>query len=460
MSQQVSNERAATVSCAVTGEQRAELHSLSAEIVELLYTQTFSPGEITTPREVCAAFSAILLRHWQLCCIITYLRGDDGRLHESATYTDKHLDEEQARKVGRLLVEDVEREGRELGSGLDAQTNGEAPQPKLWQYALNEAGLEACVGVPLHVRGSLVGVLVVITSEAERLRAALGGIRFVAAPIIIAVGNARRTQAMQEQHQHIERLAEETKQHGEALEQANQELRRVSLYRSLFLARMSHELRTPLTAILGFTEILIDQEQLTEPQRRFCEKIQSSGKQLQTSLNMLVDISRIEGGQTELFLHEFPLRETLRESCAAVTRLAQKQGVKVECHPSSDLQTIVSDEGKLRHVLYNFLAFAISRSPSGSLVTVRAQNLNPCEIRLEIDDEGATVADLSHVFEPVELDAPSEKPTNMNELGMAIAHRLIKALGGNVMLENNPERGLKVTIKLPARPPENWEGKR
>jgi signal transduction histidine kinase len=109
---------------------------------------------------------------------------------------------------------------------------------------------------------------------------------------------------------------------------------------------MSHELRTPLTAILGFTEILIDQEQLTEAQRRFCEKIQSSGKQLQTSLNQLVDISRLEGGQTELFLHEFSLRETLRESCASVARLAQKQGVKIECVPANDLQTIVSDEAQ------------------------------------------------------------------------------------------------------------------
>ncbi|MGA9995030.1 MAG: histidine kinase dimerization/phospho-acceptor domain-containing protein, partial [Pyrinomonadaceae bacterium] len=257
MSQPVSDKSVSIVSCAETDEQRAELHSLSAEIVDLLYTQTFSPGEIATPREACAAFSEILLRHWQLCCINIYLRGDDGSLQESAIYTDKHLDEEKAREVGRLLVENVEREGREL-SCLE-QTDG-PEQTKPWQSALKEAGLEACVGVPIHVRGSLVAVLVVITAKAERLRAALSGIRFVAAPIIIAVGNARRTQALNEQRQHIELLVEELKQHGSALEQANQELRRVSLYRSLFLARMSHELRTPLTAILGFTEILIDQE--------------------------------------------------------------------------------------------------------------------------------------------------------------------------------------------------------
>ena len=72
---------------------------------------------------------------------------------------------------------------------------------------------------------------------------------------------------------------------------------------------MSHELRTPLTSILGFTEILLDQEELTDTQRRFCQKVQDSGFQLQASLNQLVDLSRIEAGQTEVFLQEFSLRE-------------------------------------------------------------------------------------------------------------------------------------------------------
>src|SRR5262245_44513381 len=118
--------------------------------------------------------------------------------------------------------------------------------------------------------------------------------------------------------QQVEALVDELRDRTSELELANRELRRVSHYRSLFLARMSHELRTPLTSILGFSEILLEQEQLTEAQRRFCQKIQDSGFQLQARLNQLVDLSRIEAGQTELFLQEFSLRETLRDSCAAV----------------------------------------------------------------------------------------------------------------------------------------------
>ena len=92
-----------------------------------------------------------------------------------------------------------------------------------------------------------------------------------------------------EANERVEHLISELKLRSAELEGANRELRRISHYRSLFLARMSHELRTPLTSILGFSEILLDQEQLTETQRRFCKKIQDSGVQLQmSSINWLI----------------------------------------------------------------------------------------------------------------------------------------------------------------------------
>src|ERR1700752_4325605 len=143
--------------------------------------------------------------------------------------------------------------------------------------------------------------------------------------------------------QRVEELIAELRKRTAELEEANRELRRVSHYRSLFLARMSHELRTPLTSILGFSEILLDQEELTETQRRFCQKVQDSVFQLQASLKQLVDLSRIEAGQTEVFFQELPFRETLRESCSAVARLAQKKQVKVEYEIEPEITTIVSD---------------------------------------------------------------------------------------------------------------------
>src|SRR6266404_6885866 len=88
------------------------------------------------------------------------------------------------------------------------------------------------------------------------------------------------------------------------LEKQVRKLQQVAEYRSAFLARLAHELRTPLTSILGFSEILLTHEELTDTQRGFCERIQNSAHQLQGSLSQLSDLSRLEAGQSELHLEE------------------------------------------------------------------------------------------------------------------------------------------------------------
>src|SRR5262245_47497038 len=202
------------------------------------------------------------------------------------------------------------------------------------------------------------------------------------------IGAAASAATEQDLKQREERLIDELKKRTAELEEANRELRRVSHHRSLFLARMSHELRTPLTSILGFSEILLDQEELTESQRRFCQKVQDSGFQLQASLNQLVDLSRIEAGQTEVFLQEFSLRETIRESCAAAARMAQKAQVKIEYEVAPEITTVVSDQGELRQAIFNFIAWAVSRSPAGDTVRITVDVDSPGMLSIRVKDNG------------------------------------------------------------------------
>ncbi len=441
------------LACGGADIAQGHLQGMVSEVVSLLNEQAFAQGQATTEREVCESFSQILLRHWNLCCVKIYLREEGGALAARAAFTHPHVDGEAARAVGDGLAEEVARTGVEsvVGPGENGGEGGAASGAKA---LLARAGFEAAAAVPVSASGAVAGVLVVAARDAARLRSALGGVRCVAQTVVIALGNARRSAAMAEQHSRIESLVEELRSRTAELESANLELLRVGRYRSLFLARMSHELRTPLTSILGFAEILIDQEDLSETQRRFCGKIQSSGFQLQSSLNQLVDLSRLEAGHTELFLHEFSLRETLRESCAAVSHLAQKQSVALDCTTAPEVGGIVSDEGKLRQVLYNFLAFAIGRSPSGGSVNVNAVPAEGGRLRIEITDSGAPLEDPARLFEPVDIDAPNERGTNMNELGLVIAHRLLDVLGGSVTLHDLEPTGLSVHLNLPACPTE------
>ena len=261
----------------------------------------------------------------------------------------------------------------------------------------------------------------------------------------------KRAAVGQVEDKRVAELIEQLQVRTVELEEANRELRHVSHYRSLFLARMSHELRTPLTSILGFAEIMLDQEKLSEPQQRFCQKIQNSGMQLLTSLNQLVDLSRLEVGPAEIFLQEFSFPETQREICAAVGRQAQKREIEIECDPEPEVTTIVSDQGRLRQVLYTFLAWAVSRSREGQRVTITARLLDGASLRVQIDDEGEPIRDMSRVFDPV--DTPRAGKTDLNELGIIVGRRLLELLKGTVTLENREPAGLRTVIELPAGPP-------
>lgn len=251
-------------------------------------------------------------------------------------------------------------------------------------------------------------------------------------------------------NERVEHLIKQLKLRTGELEEANRELRRISHYRSLFLARMSHELRTPLTSILGFSEILLDHEQLSATQRRFCQKIQNSAFQLQTSLNQLVDLSRLEGGPTELFLQEFLLEETLSESCAALARAAEVRQVRLEYALAPSITTVVSDRTKLRQILYNFLSWAVSRSSSEQEVKVYADLIDMTLLRICIDDSGEPISDLSRVLEPEATE--DKREANINELGIIICRRLLDAMNGNITLENRDGGGVRVVIQFPSHP--------
>jgi two-component system sensor histidine kinase ResE len=163
-----------------------------------------------------------------------------------------------------------------------------------------------------------------------------------------------------------------------------------------------------------------------------------------------VDLSRIEAGQTEVFLQEFSLRELLRESCAAAARMAQKQQVKIDYELAPEITTIVTDQGKLRQALFNFIAWAVSRSPAGESVKVTVDSDEQGLLSIRVLDNGQAPADPASLFDP-EHGAPGHEP-NINELGIIIGRKLLELIGGTVALQNRDPRGLEATIQIPARP--------
>ena len=241
---------------------------------------------------------------------------------------------------------------------------------------------------------------------------------------------------------------ESLKRRNAALKAENRKLEQLAEYRSVFLARLAHELRTPLTSILGFAEILLSREELSEPQRNYCERIQNSAQQLQTSLNQLADLSLLETGKSKLRREEFALEDLLLESCRAIAPLARKQGTKVRSKAAPDLPLIVSDRSKLRQVIYNLLAYAIARSPTGTAVTVTGDKIARGFI-LKFEDNGPALRDSE-----IDKDLNSTNPLSANsDLGLVIARHNLDLLGARLSVRNRRPRGIEIVTEFPTDPP-------
>ena len=228
----------------------------------------------------------------------------------------------------------------------------------------------------------------------------------------------------------------------ESLRKEIQELRRTSQYRSLFLSRLAHELRTPLTSILGFSEIMLSQEKLTDAQRGFCERIQSSANQLQASLTQLSDLARLESGETQLASQEISIAETVINVLPALARAAEKKRLKLRFEPRDDLPLLISDAARVRQVLYNVLAYSIYRSPESGTIAITVES-NPETVAIVLRDTGDPIENPSQIG----IIGPDDN-SGTGELGLSIARQGLELLGGTLSA-SNLDSGVELTIEFP-----------
>ncbi len=248
--------------------------------------------------------------------------------------------------------------------------------------------------------------------------------------------------------QSVGRDISDRKQMEAELQNAREVADAANLAKSTFLANMSHELRTPLHAILGFTELLALEENLSEFQQDSLKIINNSGEHLLGLINDVLEVSKIEAGKAVVSLSMVDLRSLFKNLEDMLQLRAMAKGLELVFHLADDLPHYVqTDEGKLRQILLNLLGNAIKFTPSGR-VTLRAEvraiapsRFDPAlshQLLLEVEDTGLGVApdELDTLFEAFTQTEAGRKSRKGTGLGLFISRQLIRLLQGSITVES------------------------
>ncbi|MCW1381922.1 response regulator [Novosphingobium sp. KCTC 2891] len=259
---------------------------------------------------------------------------------------------------------------------------------------------------------------------------------------------------LEEQARSLEAQRDELERVQVSLKAQAGELELASRYKSEFLANMSHELRTPLNSLLIMARLLADNRggNLTGEQVRFAQTIETSGNDLLTLINDILDISKIEAGRLELQPRRVRLAPLLEKIAQGFRASAESKGLMLAVKIDPDVpQDIETDPQRLEQVLKNFVSNAIKFTDRGE-VALEVHRQERHRIGFTVRDTGPGIAPEQQdaIFEAFrQEDGTISRKYGGTGLGLSISRELARLLGGGISLDSTPGQGSAFTLDLP-----------
>lgn len=254
----------------------------------------------------------------------------------------------------------------------------------------------------------------------------------------------------------LQKQAEEAlRRSRDELSSANIALERAARLKDEFLASMSHELRTPMTSILGLTEALREQlyGTLNEKQLRAVNTIEQSGQHLLDLINDILDLSKIEAGQFQLYRAPCSVDETCMAALQMIKGMAQQKRQSVGFTINLTSIEIEADQRRLKQMLVNLLSNAVKFTPEGGQLGLDVQaDAREGVVRFQVWDHGIGIAqeDFARLFRPfTQLDGRLARQYSGTGLGLSLVRRMAELHGGSVSVDSSLGEGSRFTLSLP-----------
>ncbi len=241
------------------------------------------------------------------------------------------------------------------------------------------------------------------------------------------------------------------------MRQQNEKLKIAEETKSTFLAHMSHELRTPLNSIIGFSQMLTTEQfgTLGSPKyNQYAQHIHDSGAHLLTLINDVLDLSKLEAGETTLNDSDVNIRETLDDVLASLAHQADTQNIHFSLESNNPKLVIRADRRLCKQVFLNLLSNAIKFSDPGERVIINFGLNENRQIFISIENTGRGIApeDLKRVLQPFGQAASSTETSQEGTgLGLPLSKGFMEKHGGDLNIESEP--GKKTTVRI-SFPPE------
>ena len=222
------------------------------------------------------------------------------------------------------------------------------------------------------------------------------------------------------------------------LKKAIEEANAANLSKSTFLSNISHEIRTPMNAILGYSQLLQDDDNLTKVQQENLRTINRSGEHLLELINDILDMSKIEAGRVSLKLTDFSFIELLKEVEQLFKLKAEQKKIEFSFKLDEKIpKVIVADESKVKQVIINLIGNALKFTSTGFVkVTVETAANNLMFVKVKDSGKGILKEEQETVFKPFEQAQKGAIVKGGTGLGLAISKKLANLMEGDIEVES------------------------